>query len=36
MRPLSITLEGFSAYRNRQTVGLEEVEFFPPGRESRA
>lgn len=28
MRPLSITLEGFSAYRNRQTVSLEDVEFF--------
>ena len=28
MRPLSITLEGFSAYRNRQTLALEDVEFF--------
>jgi DNA repair protein SbcC/Rad50 len=28
VRPLSITLEGFSAYRRRQTVDLETAEFF--------
>ena len=28
MRPVRITLEGFSAYRNRQTLELENVEFF--------
>jgi len=28
VRPLNITLEGFSAYRKRQTLPLEDVEFF--------
>ncbi len=28
MRPLSITLEGFSAYRRKQGITLENVEFF--------
>lgn len=28
MRPLSITVEGFSAYRKRQTIDLEDAEFF--------
>lgn len=28
MRPLRITLDGFSAYRARQTLSLEDVEFF--------
>lgn len=28
MRPVSVTLEGFSAYRRSQTLNLEDVEFF--------
>lgn len=28
MRPLGITLEGFSAYRAKQRLSLEDVEFF--------
>lgn len=28
MRPLNITLEGFSAYRARSSVSFEEVDFF--------
>lgn len=28
MRPVSITLEGFSAYRRRQMVSLRDAEFF--------
>lgn len=28
MRPLQITVEGFSAYASKQTISLDEVEFF--------